>query len=125
MFIADDAFSNCYDEFYFKGYAGTYAESYAAEHNILFVPLDQDELVTTGDTTTTTEEALAKIKGDVNQNGEIDIADAVLLVRYVHEDSDLNAFGLDFSSSDLNDDKLYDLNDVGILLMWLSDPAAI
>ena len=57
--------------------------------------------------------------GDVDQNGKLEIADVVLLMRIVCEDSTLNISGLDNLCCDLNGDELYDIQDVQLLLRSL------
>jgi len=50
--------------FIIYGYAGTAAETYAAENNITFIELE-------------------KIKGDINADGEFNVADVVLLQKWL------------------------------------------
>lgn len=68
------------------GYTGSAAETYAKKNNIPFSALDPVE-TTTVTTASTLPEALRGM--DLDGNGEISMADAVLLIRFVGEDSAL------------------------------------
>jgi hypothetical protein len=63
------------------------------------------------------------VKGDVNRNGVPEIADAVLCIRLISEDSALDTAGLDFSCCDLNGDAICDLTDARMMLLALQSSA--
>lgn len=62
--------------------------------------------------------------GDVNMDGKVSIADAVMLSRYVNEDAvGISSWAL--SSADINEDGVYDMNDVTRILLKIARLDAI
>ena len=53
--IADNAFQDCSDGLTIYGYIGSYAETYAKEHEINFADIEEEPVVTEPETTTTPE----------------------------------------------------------------------
>ena len=74
---------------------------------------------TTAEPTTTTPVPLFS-PGDLNGNGEIDIADVVLLVRVAAEDSELSLADEALDAADVNRDSLTDMTDIRLLLDFLA-----
>ena len=84
------------------GYRNTEAERYALEHDYLFCLLDDDDTTpdeTQPDTNTTTS-------GDANNDGKINIADAVLLQRYLLGNAEISG------NADANNDGVVDIFDM-------------
>ena len=91
------------------GYSGSTAEEYAQRYNRTFVSL--------GDAPKTVQ------SGDINQDGTVSIADAVLLCRYVNEDSTLDesaAKKVTMQNADLDDDNEITVLDVTKLLYQIA-----
>lgn len=78
------------------GYRNTEAERYALAHDYLFYPLDDD--VTQSDNNATS--------GDANGDGKINIADAVLLQRYLLGNAEISG------NADANNDGVVDIFDM-------------
>ena len=73
---------------------------------------------------TTTQAAVSKLRGDVDTNGERNVADAVLLARYVAEDSEAKVTDQGIINADLNGDGGLTAADSGILLEILAGLAS-
>ena len=69
-------------------------------------------------TVTVNEPAPKPRKGDVDVNGKLEILDAIRLARYLTETGDTLVFDTD--QADCNDDNMILLNDLSMLLGWLS-----
>ena len=67
-------------DFTIKGYNNSHAQVYAKYNGFNFVALDGDNTSTT-DTTTTTTQAVSTEKGDTNCDGNVNMADAVLIMQ--------------------------------------------
>ena len=75
---------------------------------------DPETTTTTTETTQTTPEK--GLRGDVNIDGKVDVSDAVLLARFVAEDTGANVTAKGKANADVNSDALLDGDDViGIL----------
>ncbi len=118
------------------GYPGSTAETYAKANGITFIALEGEPQVvtTTGTTTapryrettttnnyrpaatTTLKNSVQKsmLKYDVNGNGAVNIADAVLLARLVSEDS--SAPYPKYGNPDVNSDGVLTVEDITIVL---------
>ena len=64
------------------------------------------------------------VQGDLNRNGVLEIADAVLLLRFLSEDPAPELSALDYACCDLNGDALCDLTDARLLLCALGEEAS-
>ncbi|MBD5158661.1 MAG: leucine-rich repeat protein [Ruminococcus sp.] len=91
------------------GYRNTEAEKYALAHDYLFYPLDDD---TPPDTSEPDED---KTSGDANGDGKINIADAVLLQRYLLGNAELSG------NADANQDGVVDIFDMVYIRKLLID----
>lgn len=56
------------------------------------------------------------VSGDINRNGALDLADAVLFFRFIGEDTALDVSGLDISCCDLNGDGMLTVQDAALML---------
>ncbi len=65
-------------------------------------------------------EEIQPVQGDVNRNGTLELADAVLFFRLIAEERAPDFTGLDFSGCDLNGDGLYSLQDAALMLRALA-----
>ncbi|MBR5361826.1 MAG: DUF4981 domain-containing protein [Oscillospiraceae bacterium] len=104
----------------------TASPAYAPEDKAVTLWIDfskQPEIpeVTEPETTTTTTETTQTtpekgLRGDVNIDGKVDVSDAVLLARFVAEDTGANVTAKGKANADVNSDALLDGDDViGIL----------
>lgn len=107
--IADDAFAPCNTLY---GYYHSDVERYAVFHKIPFVVLDA---VTT---TTTTAPVMEERLGDINADGQVSVADAVLLARILVEDK--QAGYAEKAVTDINADGLMTIADVSEILQMLT-----
>ena len=64
--------------------------------------------------------AAEKGAGDVDQNGKVEIADAILLARWLAEDSDITVTTAGLDDADMNGDGLVTADDNAKLLGWLA-----
>ena len=76
---------------------------------------------TTTTTTTTTVEPVG-VKGDVNDDGEVTIADVVRLCRYVAQDDTLAPAmtAAQIANADVNGDAIVDSSDITVLARFLA-----
>ena len=77
---------------------------------------DDPETETTTDTTVIPDELF----GDLDENGDISIADAILLARYLAEDSEINLTAKGKLNADCNHDGMLTAEDTMILLQFLA-----
>ena len=128
------AFSEC-DNLTIYGYTNSYAETYAKENGITFVSLGSittTETTTTTTTETTTTETTAATTttvgttvsinpdvfyGDVTLDGDVDLADAVLLNKAVAGSVTLNQQAA--LNADCNSDGKRSADDSMVLLKFL------
>lgn len=99
--IGSDVFSGCAEDFTISGWAGSRAESYAAENNIPFHALPP-----TG----------SRLTGDVNQDGSTDVSDAVILARFTAEDTTAVITAQGKKNADCNKNGKPDSEDVILIL---------
>ena len=64
--------------------------------------------------------AAAKGSGDVDENGSVQIADAILLARYIAEDTDITVTTQGLLNADMNGDEAVNADDAAALLSWLA-----
>ena len=64
--------------------------------------------------------AAAKGSGDVDENGSVQIADAILLARWIAEDTDITVTAQGRANADMNGDDKVDSDDAASLLSWLA-----
>ena len=105
--ISSDAFFGC-NNLTIKGNAGSYAKTYAKEHNIPFEVIGNAPEIT--------------VSGDFNGDKEVTVADAVLLARFVSEDTTVTEEELDkilTAEPDSDGDGLITIRDVAAILKKL------
>ena len=90
-----------YDGLTFYGVPGTVAETYALENDIPFVCINS--------------------VGDLDDSGDMDIADVVLLSRFLAEDADAVITEKGMPQTDINRDGITDANDIIMMLRILTD----
>lgn len=95
--IGINAFAHCAEDFTITGYADSCAENYAAENHIPFIALEKTN---------------PQLTGDVNEDGVIDVSDAVMLARFSAEDSAVIISAQGFKNADCNKNGLPDPDDV-------------
>ncbi|MBQ3940949.1 MAG: serine protease inhibitor [Oscillospiraceae bacterium] len=78
----------------------------------------------TGSLTGLSVSAAAKGSGDVDENGSVAIADAILLARYIAEDTDITVTAQGRVNADMTGDDLIDADDSAALLSWLAGTAS-
>ena len=64
--------------------------------------------------------AAAKGSGDIDENGSVQIADAILLARWIAEDTDITVTTQGLANADMNGDDKVDSDDAASLLSWLA-----
>ncbi len=64
--------------------------------------------------------AAAKGSGDIDENGAVQIADAILLARWIAEDDDITITTQGLANADMNGDELVNPDDAAELLSWLA-----
>ena len=64
--------------------------------------------------------AAEKGNGDVDQNGKVEIADAILLARWLAEDNEISVTTAGLSEADMNGDGQVTADDNARLLCWLA-----
>ncbi len=64
--------------------------------------------------------AAAKGSGDIDENGAIQIADAILLARWIAEDDDITVTAQGLANADMNGDELVNPDDAAALLSALA-----
>ena len=64
--------------------------------------------------------AAAKGSGDIDENGSVQIADAILLARWIAEDTDITVTTQGLLNADMNGDEAVDSDDAAALLSWLA-----
>ena len=77
----------------------------------------------TGSLTGLSVSAAAKGSGDVDANGKVAIADAILLARYIAEDTDITVTAQGRANADMNGDDQINSDDSAELLSWLAGAA--
>lgn len=82
-------------------------------------PFDEPNDVTEITGTTTVEEQNEYPVGDVNGNGKVDVADAVLLARIAAEDKEVQCTSDMAERADLNEDSFLTIDDCTLLLRML------
>ena len=78
----------------------------------------------TGSLTGLSVSAAAKGSGDVDANGRVAIADAILLARYIAEDKDITVTAQGRANADMNGDDQINSDDSSELLAWLAGSEA-
>ncbi len=114
-YFGENAFGKC-GNLTIYGYADSEAENYANNNGIPFVALEE--------TATTTTEPSQPLKGDYNGDGAVEIADAVLLARYIGEDTALTAEQINSilnAEPDYSSDQRVTILDVRALLKELEE----
>ncbi len=102
-----------------------------------WIPVVNDDITTTTETTTTetttteattTEttsspatEAAANLPGDVDGSGDVNVADAVLLARFLAEDAEVSVSAQGKVNADINGDSEINCEDLTVLLEILAD----
>ena len=64
--------------------------------------------------------AAAKGSGDIDENGSVQIADAILLARWIAEDTEISVSTQGLLNADMNGDEAVDSDDAASLLSWLA-----
>lgn len=75
---------------------------------------------TTTTTTATTPDDIKGLRGDVDCDGEVALADAILLARYVAEDTTVNVTAQGLTNADMNSDGVWDASDLTTILRILA-----
>lgn len=76
---------------------------------------------TTTTTTTVTAPPVKTLRGDVDGNGTIAIADVVLLARYVSQDGTLDRNAVNLQNADVKQDGQYNAEDISMLARYLAN----
>ena len=143
--IDETAFNNC-KKLTVKGYADSYAASYAAEHEIPFTAIGGETpdttpavtTTTTAQTTTTTKNTTTTAKtttsaqttttttakkpaavtkyGDADVSGGVDVSDAVLVARYLVMDRNAKFSDTGLVNSDVDGDGNVSSADMSLIL---------
>ena len=92
--ISGDSFMGCDNEFTIYGHKGTAAETYANENDCIFVDIDAPQATA----------------GDINADGKANIADAVLLQKYLLVSEQFTKE--QYEAADLNGDSSVDVFDM-------------
>ncbi|MCR5305844.1 MAG: serine protease [Oscillospiraceae bacterium] len=74
----------------------------------------------TGSLTGLSASAAAKGSGDIDENGAVQIADAILLARWIAEDDDITVTTQGLANADMNGDDAVDSGDAAALLCTLA-----
>ncbi len=72
-------------------------------------------------TTTATAPLLPGMLGDVNCDSSIDVADAVMLARFISEDTDINVSGQGLLNANVNRDSVLDAADIRMILSYIAN----
>lgn len=67
-------------------------------------------------------ESSLKLYGDADDDGDVDIVDVILVMRYIKKDAEIKN---DFKYIDVNDDKIINSADAAMILKHISDPSYV
>ena len=84
-------------------------------------PKPEDTTAADETTTSAAGEKPAKLLGDANANGEVDIADAVLMARYCAEDKEVTITEAGIANADCNSDGKLTADDIVMVLEHLAN----
>ena len=84
-------------------------------------PKPEDTTAADETTTSAAGEKPAKLRGDANANGEVDIADAVLMARYCAEDKEVTITEAGIANADCNSDGKLTADDIVMVLEHLAN----
>lgn len=96
--IGENAFYAVSDNFKINGYTGSYAEEYAAENDISFIPIDDELIITIPSNVTVTRNGIVLANGTTVSKGDVVTITAVPPEN--HNLKSLTVNGVDFTSGD-------------------------
>ena len=101
---------------------GTNGQSATCMNYVAMVTADASEIMTTTTTTitTSTNEATVTLKGDVDCNGIVNVADCVLLNRYIGEDQAVTLSNQSLANAECDGNIGLTANDAGRLMQFLA-----